>query len=132
MGLQGADPDNLYVVAKGTLTAEQVSPGADEGPKRIGRYKTGDMFGELSTVFGGVRGNSVRADTDVELWATSRSQLQASDHGVVKRIFDRYASVEHDGVKYMTMVDVRNSVLLGHGEPEDGVCLQRHFLSHII
>ena len=114
---QGDAADNLYVLAEGRLerlvghdapaVEEEGSPlpKVDAHAKLVRTLRRGAVFGDLEMGFDEPRGASVRAATDCTLWALGHMQLQNQDHGLMRKIFDRHASVEHEGHRFMTAAD---------------------------
>ena len=72
---QGSDEvDNFYVVASGVCKCYQ---GAMDDAGLVDVCESGNGFGELALMYGGNRKASVRAETDVMLWALDRSSFKA-------------------------------------------------------
>jgi len=68
---QGDDGDNLYVIDRGTLECyKQFSPNSE--PKHVKTYNPGESFGELALLYNAPRAASIKAITDVILFALDR------------------------------------------------------------
>jgi len=68
---QGDEGDNFYVVDEGecdVYVSKQGSP-----PEHVASYTSGGAFGELALISGSPRAATVKARTDVRLWAIGRS-----------------------------------------------------------
>eukprot|EP00055_Hartaetosiga_balthica_P011310 m.50898 g.50898 ORF g.50898 m.50898 type:complete len:385 (+) comp7540_c1_seq3:242-1396(+) len=64
---QGDDGDNFYVVDSGKLEVWKAEPG--EESKKVLELSSGMSFGELALIYNQPRAASVKAITDVSLWA---------------------------------------------------------------
>ncbi|BAM83499.1 similar to mitochondrial calcium-dependent solute carrier [Cyanidioschyzon merolae strain 10D] len=95
---QGEKGDNFYIVKSGVLERWISKPGHQ--PKLAGTLQPGDSFGELSLMYNAPRGATVRARTDVELWAISAESFHRLHLGggacYLERIFKEYASVKRE------------------------------------
>ncbi|KAK4531336.1 hypothetical protein CCYA_CCYA07G2193 [Cyanidiococcus yangmingshanensis] len=95
---QGEKGDNFYIVKSGVLERWISKPGYQ--PKLAGTLQPGDSFGELSLMYNAPRGATVRARTDVELWAISAESFHRLHLGggacYLERIFKEYASVKRE------------------------------------
>jgi len=68
---QGDEGDNFYVVAEGEC---DVYVSKSEAPSSlVTSYTSGGSFGELALIYGSPRAATVKARTDVKLWALNRS-----------------------------------------------------------
>ncbi|EDQ84849.1 uncharacterized protein MONBRDRAFT_39101 [Monosiga brevicollis MX1] len=65
---QGDEGDNFYVVDAGQLEVWKKDDGADES-KMVLELTTGGSFGELALIYNQPRAATVKAKTDVQLWA---------------------------------------------------------------
>ena len=92
---QGEEGDNFYIVKRGELERWIHKP--NQIPKLSGTLQAGDSFGELSLMYNAPRGATVRARTEVELWAINAESFHRLHLGggavYLQRIFEQYASV---------------------------------------
>jgi cAMP-dependent protein kinase regulator len=68
---QGDDGDNFYVIDSGTCDIYVQKPGDDE-PKLVLTLNAGGSFGELALIYGSPRAATVKAKSNVSLWAIDR------------------------------------------------------------
>ena len=139
----GDASDNMYIVESGVLSAQGRTPasaavaaaargtvGGDGGgssssssssaaaPRAPTTMRKGDLFGDTSMLFGGPRGRTVVAETDVKLWGLSYDGLSASwqaEHSACAALLrDAFAAnasvVGTDGERYMTVEDFFRAV----------------------
>ncbi len=74
-GDAGEEVDNFYVVEEGTLDIF-IKKGADAEPTHMGEIKPGGYFGELALMYQTPRAATVKAKTDVLLWAVDRKTFR--------------------------------------------------------
>jgi len=67
---QGDEGDNFYVVAEGVCDVYVSKQGGE--PALVTSYTLGGAFGELALIYGSPRAATVKAKTDVRLWAINR------------------------------------------------------------
>ena len=87
---EGEDADAMYLVQDGRLGVWMT--GADGAAVRVRTVHTGEFFGELALLRGGVRAASARADTPVRLLRLSRrhfDQLMADSPEFAERVRER-------------------------------------------
>eukprot|EP01027_Heterolobosea_sp_BB2_P003885 GEZU01005849.1.p2 GENE.GEZU01005849.1~~GEZU01005849.1.p2 ORF type:complete len:417 (+),score=133.88 GEZU01005849.1:160-1410(+) len=66
---QGDEGDNFYVVDQGYC---DVFVDKGDGPEKVGTVAPGGTFGELALIYGKPRAATVKAQTDVRVWAIGR------------------------------------------------------------
>jgi len=71
---QGDDGDNFYIIAAGTVEVWISKDGADA--EKFTEISDGGSFGELALIYGTPRAATVKAKTDVKLWAIDRDSYR--------------------------------------------------------
>jgi hypothetical protein len=86
---QGEQADRYFLIEAGTFLVSQEGP---EGERQeLRRMTTGEGFGQLGILGGGVRTATVTAETDGFLWALERAaflELVSSGPGLSTRLLD--------------------------------------------
>lgn len=119
---QGDTGDNFYIIKSGEVERYIRRPlgGNEDGQKDeenalAKTLRSGQSFGELSLMYNAPRASTVRARTDVELFAISNERFHRLNLGggtkFLRARFDKYASLTRDGNKYMTPDDFLNKVV---------------------
>lgn len=121
---QGDTGDNFYIIKSGEVERHIRRPRTTNGSDSNGRgeedtalattLRSGQSFGELSLMYNAPRASTVRARTDVELFAISNDRFHRLNLGsgtkFLRTRFDKSASLTRDGSKYMTPDDFLNKI----------------------
>ena len=87
---QGDEGDNFYVVNSGVCTVEIEADGA---VNTVGEVAPGGSFGELALIYGTPRAATIRAKTDVSLWAIDRDMYRRILMGATirkRKVYDEF------------------------------------------
>ena len=86
---QGDDPDNIYLLAKGSVSIYHQPPDEDEPPQRIAAFCPGLCFGDLALIEDGQRSADVRTDE----WSTCYSLSVANLRMLEESYSSLYAKI---------------------------------------
>eukprot|EP01135_Chromosphaera_perkinsii_P011759 Nk52_evm5s2496 gene=Nk52_evmTU5s2496 len=87
---QGDDGDNFYVMDSGEVEVWTQRP--NEEPKLVSNIGSGGSFGELALIYGTPRAATVKAKTDVGVWAIDRDSYRRILMGSTMRKRKMYES----------------------------------------
>lgn len=80
---QGDDGDNFYVIDQGQVEVFKEEEGQE--PKKVLDLQQGGSFGELALIYNQPRAATVKAKTDVALWAIDQVSKEGGGWGGKER-----------------------------------------------
>jgi len=89
---QGDDGDNLYVIDRGTLECYKQFSATSE-PKHVKTYNPGESFGELALLYNAPRAASIKAATDVIVFALDRDTFNHIVKDAIVKRKERFETI---------------------------------------
>jgi hypothetical protein len=96
---EGEHADNFYILKKGSCKVTRLNDTQSNIQNVLNTFNEGDLFGEISLLYGTNRGGTITAVTDVELLALDLSafvKFFKPGSKFMRKIFDRFAVNEFE------------------------------------